>query len=73
MSDPADSYKKALKDIRELILINGCHDTWLATQIILTIEACLPMTKREAANTEWQRLTNKGTRKNQTTEADDEV
>jgi len=73
MSEPADSYKKALKDIRELILINSSHDTWLATQIILVIENCLPMTKREAANTEWQRLTNKGARKNQTTEEDDEV
>jgi hypothetical protein len=57
MSVEADSYKEALKDIRELILINGSHDTWLATQIILVIEECLPMTKKEAANTEWRRLT----------------
>jgi len=63
MSEPADSYKEALKDIRELILINGSHDTWLATQIILTIEGCLPMTKKEAANTEWQRLTMRETQR----------
>jgi len=63
MSEPADSYKKALKDIRELILINSSHDEWLATQIILVIENCLPMTKREAANTEWQRLTMRETQR----------
>ena len=56
------NYEKALKDIRELILINGSHDEWLATQIILAIEEVLPMGKMEAANTEWQRLTNQGTR-----------
>ena len=57
------NYEQALKDIRELILVNGSHDEWLATQIILVIEGCLPMSKMEAANTEWQRLTNHGTRK----------
>lgn len=56
------SYEKALKNIRELILINGSHDQWLATQIMIVIEEVLPMTKMEAANTEWQRLTNHGTR-----------
>ena len=56
------NYEKALKDIRELILINGSHDEWLATQIILAIEEVLPMSKMEAANTEWQRLTNQRTR-----------
>lgn len=55
--------EKALKDIRELILINGNHDEWLGTQIILAIEEVLPMSKMEAANTEWQRLTNHGTRR----------
>ena len=56
-------YEQALKDIRELILINGSYDEWLATQIMMVIEDCLPMSKMEAANTEWQRLTNQGTRK----------
>ena len=56
-------YEQALKDIRELILINGSYDEWLATQIMMVIEDCPPMSKMEAANTEWQRLANQSTRK----------
>lgn len=33
--------EQALKDIRELILVNGSHDEWLANAITIIIEECL--------------------------------
>ena len=64
-------YEQALKDIRELILINGSYDEWLALQIMTVIGNCLPMTEMEVANTEWQRLTKQRTCKTMTSKQEE--
>jgi len=46
MSEPAKA-TQALREIRELLLVNGCHDEWLETQIKKIIQDALPEAENE--------------------------
>jgi len=49
--------EQALKDIRELILINGSHDEWLTTEILKVIEgADYEPTHRLPPAKLWERM-----------------